>query len=560
MSNDYLNLSQVQDLKNPGERILYRFFEILPGCLSWGTLGAAFILSWLAPITVAIFIIAFDVYWLFRIIYLSLHQIASWQKMQENLKIDWLAKLNQLPSSEGAKVEMKANSEGGKLHRLSARNWQNIYHLIILPMYKEGIEIVRPTFQSLSETNYPKEKMIVILATEERAGEEAQKIAKEIKREFSKKFFRFLITAHPKNIPGEIAGKGSNIAWAVNRAKEEILDYNPPTTLQGKSHKLSIPYENIIVSNFDIDTRPYPQYFACLTWHYLTIKKPQKSSYQPIPVYNNNIWQAPAFSRVISTSGTFWQMMQQERPEQLVTYSAHSLPMKALEEVGYPDNLVSDDSHIFWKSYLTYDGDYRVIPLYYPISMDAVMAENLWKTAVNQYRQQRRWAWGCTEIPYLLFGFFKNKKIPLREKFRHTFNILDGFWSWATCALLIFFLGWLPLILGGERFNVTLLSYNLPRITANLMTIAMIGMVISAIISLLLLPPRPKNYSKWRNLFMILQWLLLPITLIIFGTLPALEAQTRLILGKPLGFWVTEKVRLQPAHHPPDSRAPNNLF
>ncbi|NCO80466.1 hypothetical protein GW869_01690, partial [bacterium] len=115
-------------------------------------------------------------------------------------------------------------------------------------------------------SQYPKEKMVVVLATEERAGDLSQKIAEEIKREFSKKFFRFLITVHPKNIPGEIAGKGSNIAWAVNRAKEEILDYNPPTTLQGKSHKLSIPYENIIVSNFDIDTRPYPQYFACLTW------------------------------------------------------------------------------------------------------------------------------------------------------------------------------------------------------------------------------------------------------------------------------------------------------
>jgi hypothetical protein len=516
MSNDYLNLVRAEDLKNSKERILYRFFEILPGILSWGTLGVALILSWLAPIAVAIFIIAFDVYWLFRIIYLSCHQIASWQKMQENLKIDWLEKLE----------KSTINNQ-----QLTINNWKDIYHLIILPMYKEGIEIVKPTLESLMVSQYPKEKMIVVLATEERAGEEAQKIANKIEREFSKKFFRFLITVHPKNILGEIAGKGSNLNWAVNRAKEEII--NP----------LSIPYENIIVSNFDIDTRPYPQYFACLSFHYLTAKNPQKSSYQPIPVYNNNIWQAPAFSRVISTSGTFWQMMQQERPEQLVTYSAHSLPMKVLEEVGYPNNLVSDDSHIFWKSYLTYDGDYRVIPLHYPISMDAVMAENLWKTAVNQYKQQRRWAWGCTEIPYLLFGFFKNKKIPFREKFRHAFNILDGFWSWATCALLIFFLGWLPLILGGERFNVTLLSYNLPKITANLMTIAMIGMVTSAIISLLLLPPRPKNYSKWRNLSMILQWLILPITLIIFGTLPALEAQTRLMLNKPLGFWVTEKVR-----------------
>ena len=506
MRSDYLNLVRAQDLKNPKERLIYRFFEMLPAALSLGTLGMAILLSCLAPIVVAIFIIIFDIYWLLRILYLSFHQIVSWRQMRRNLKIDWLAKLNRLPT----------------------KNWKNIYHLIILPMHQEGIEIVRPTLESLVAADYPKENLILVLATEERAGKLSQETAKGIEKEFAGKFFKFLVTCHPQNIPGEIAGKGSNVAWAINAAKEKIL---------------SIPSENIIVSNFDIDTRPYPQYFACLAFHYLTTKNPQKSSYQPVPVYNNNIWDAPAFSRVISTSGTFWQMMQQERPEQLVTYSSHSMPFKIFEEVGYPSNLVSDDSRIFWKSYLNYNGDYRVIPLHYPVSMDAVLAKTPFRTIINQYKQQRRWAWGCENIPFILYGFLKNKKISLKEKFRHSFIILEGFWSWAVVALLIFFLGWLPLILGGEAFNVTLLSYNLPKITSTIMTIAMIGMLTSAVISFLLLPPRPARCSRWKNLFMILQWLFLPITLIAFGSLPALDAQIRLMINRPLGFWVTEKVR-----------------
>ena len=504
---DYLNLSRVQDLKNKKERILYRFFEALPGLFSFGALVGVFILSWLAPVMVALFVIIFALYWLLKVTYLSFHQIASFRQMRKILKINWLEKLNNLP------------------------DWQGIYHLIILPTYKEGFEIIRTTFEALAGSEYPKKRLIVVLATEERAGEQAQKIAREAKKDFSKNFSHFLITVHPQNISGEIAGKGSNVVWATKEVKGKVLD------------KFKIPLEKVIISNFDIDTRPYSQYFACLTYHYLTAENPLKSSYQPIPVYNNNIWQAPAFSRVIATSGTFWQMMQQARPEQLVTYSSHSVPFKTLLEVGYPANLVSDDSRIFWKSYLAYDGDYRVTPLYYPVSMDAVMAKNLIKTIISQYRQQRRWAWGAENIPYVLYGFLKNKKIPLFEKIRQIFILFEGFWSWATAALLIFFLGWLPLVLGGETFSVTLLAYNLPKLIANLMTLSMIGMLTSATISFLLLPSRPKNYSKLKNLSMLFQWLLLPITLILFGAFPALEAQARLILGRPLGFWVTEKVR-----------------
>jgi len=516
MNKDYLTLSSAKDLKNPKERIIYKCFEILPALLSWGTLFFAFILSWLAPIVVAIFIIIFDCFWLFRVFYLSFHQSASYKLMKKNLSIDWLEKLDKLTINN---------------QQLTINNWRDIYHLIILPMYKEGAEIIKPTLEALVASNYPKDKMIIVLATEGRAGAFSQKLAKEIKGEFGKFFFRFLITVHPKDIPGEVAGKGSNLAWAVKEAKEKIIDPS------------KIPHQNIIVSNFDVDTRPYRQYFAVLTWHYLTSEQPLKSSYQPIPIYSNNIWSAPAFSRVIATSGTFWQMMQQERPEQLVSYSSHSIPFKVLKEIGYPQNIVSDDSRIFWKSYLAYDGDYKVVPLYYPVSMDTVMAKNLLRTAINQYKQQRRWAWGCENIPYVLYGFLKNKKIPLIEKIRHTFVILDGFWSWAAAALIIFFLGWLPLIVAVEGFRVTLLSYNLPKITSTIMTIAMIGMIVSAILSLLLLPPRPKNFSKRKNFSMIFQWLLLPFTLIIFGAFPALEAQARLALGKYLGFWVTEKVR-----------------
>jgi hypothetical protein len=42
---------------------------------------------------------------------------------------------------------------------------------------------------------------------------------------------------------------------------------------------------------------------------------------------------------------------------------------------------------------------------------------------------------------------------------------------------------------------------------------------------------------------MFFEWLVLPIGIIFFGALPAISAQTRLMMGKYLGFWVTPKAR-----------------
>ncbi len=507
MEIDYLNLSCADDLHG-APKAGYRFLEILPGLFAWATLFFGFALSWHWPLAVAIFIIAFDLYWLFRVLYLAAHQIASYKKMQKHIKIDWHK----------------------RLEKENGNNWQDIYHLVVLPFAGESGEVVKATLDSLVKSDYPKKNLIVLLAAEDIPI--ARQILKDVEVEYSDKFFALWSSIHPRGVVGDLQGKGANVNWAVKMARDKFLP------------ELDIAAGNIIVSLFDIDTKPHAGYFSCLAWHYLNNPDRLRKSYQPIPVYNNNIWEAPLVSRIIATSSTFWEMMQQERPEQLVTFSSHSMSLVALLEVGYPYNVVSDDSRIFWRAYFHYRGDYKVVPLYYPVSMDAVLGKTTFHTMINQYKQQRRWSWGVENLPYVFFNLFLNPasaKIKLREKIFHVVAMVEGFWSWATAALLTFGLGWLPLLLGGRLFNATLLSYNLPRLTSIIMTMAMIGMVISAVVSMLLLPPRPKNYGWGRHASMFLQWLFLPATLIIFGAFPALESQTRMIINKPLGFWITEK-------------------
>jgi hypothetical protein len=175
--------------------------------------------------------------------------------------------------------------------------------------------------------------------------------------------------------------------------------------------------------------------------------------------------------------------------------------------------------------------------------MDANLAPSYWQTAKNVYRQNRRWTWGVENLPYILFGFIKNKTIPFFVKVKVALVQIEGFWSLATNPPMIFLLGWLPVVIGGDKFNKTILSYNLPFLTRNIMIITMLGLIMSAVIFISFLPDRPKHRSRYAVLPMVFQWVLIPFTITIFGAVPGLEAQTRLLLGKYLGFWVTPKHR-----------------
>ncbi|MBI2669870.1 MAG: glycosyltransferase family 2 protein [Candidatus Yanofskybacteria bacterium] len=520
MGNSYLKLGKAVDLADKKDRLIYRFFEILPGFLAWSTLITVVILSFIQPVAIAVFIIIFDVYWLVKTVYLALHLRVAFKQMRLNMKINWLEALHQLPATS---------------YQLPAtKSWQDIYHLIILPTYKEGAEVVGASLDGLLNANYPKNRIIVVISQEERAGKDFNlRMAEEIISKYQNQFLKLMIVEHPVSIPGELAGKGSNIAWAGRFAKREIID------------ALGISYDRVLVSALDIDTVVFPEYFGRLTYTFLISYDPLHSSYQPVPFYTNNIWEAPSFARVVAFSSTFWHTIKQERMESDTTFSSHSMPLTALIDVDFwQNNMVSEDSRIFWQCFLRYDGRYQVVPLYYPVSMDANVAPTFWQTMVNVYKQQRRWGYGAENVPYFLFGFYKNKAIGFGKKIYLTFTMLERFWSWATNAIMIFLLGWLPVIVGGNEFNKTVLSFNLPFLTRLIMTFAMLGLITSAILTIFILPPRPLRYGKFKHVWMILQWILFPATTIFLGSLPGLEAQTRLMLGKYMGFWVTPKTRL----------------
>lgn len=492
------------------KRAWYRVLEVIPGLASWMTLIAVVLMSMYLPTAAAYFIIAFAVYWLLKTTFLSYHLRYNYKRLMHNMKLDW---------------QMLLEKDGVP--------YGHLHHMVILPFYKEGRAVVRASLASLKNSKYDLSKLIVVLAREERAGKEAEDVARAMQEEFGDVFGSLIVTAHPVDIEGELIGKGSNASWAAEEARVKVLDAR------------GIAYKDVIVSIFDIDTVVYPDYFNCLTRNFLKAKRPLKSSFQPVPVFNNNLWDAPPPSRVVAMSSTFWEMVQQERPERMATFSSHAVPFQALYEVGYwQRNMVSEDSRIFWNLLVANEGEYDVIPLTYPVSMDANVAPTFLGTLKNIYKQHRRWTYGVENLVYMMYHFKQQKKMSIGKRITILFQQGEGYWSLVTNPIMLFLLGWMPLYFGGRSFHETVLSYTLPIIVRDLLTIAMFGLVVSAIISISMLPPRPHTKKRFEYVVMALQWVMVPVTMIIFSSIPGLDAQTRLMFGKYMGFWVTPKEKV----------------
>lgn len=547
------------------DKMFESVLEKIPGLLSWTILIGIFSLIFIKPFWGAIFIILFELYWLIRLLYMTVVLILGYLSFEIEKRNDWLG-FCKLLSKLGAKKfseELNKNMNSYLIstfspaikakerfrdflyylmyaHRLllfkkkvksesDVLNWEDIYHIVIFPVVNEKRKILRDSLEALAKVHYPRHKFIVLIAAEERGGEYYINSIRDIVEEFKNYFFHCEYIVHPDKMPGETRVKGANITYAAKK-------------IRGFLEKNNIDFEKAIVSIFDSDTRAGADYFACLTYHYIINKDRIRRSYQPVPIYDNNIWEVPSFSRVMEMGSSFWIMMESTKVDTLVTFSSHSLSYKTLVDVDFwPCDMISDDSAIYWKSYLHYNSHYEVDPLYTPVSMNMVSGETTLKTFGAIYRQKRRWAYGIENFPILARGFIENNNIPFGKKARCLFRMLDTHISWATWAFIITISGWLFIFAGSRNFNATVLSFLTPKILSIIFNLAGISLIVAIILSVTLLPKNLGKISAWDKFKFSMQWILLPFIYPILGALPALDAQTRLLIGKKMQFQITPK-------------------
>jgi len=529
------------------EKFLQRLFEILPGLVSWSIILGMLGLSFLKPIIAAVIIIAFDLYWFLKLIYLTIFLVISYGRLSIEKETNWMERVGKVDNIDSFIAELSVRAVSSsfkeKLSLLFARKTlekikkhgavlppsENVHHLVIIPIATETRDIVEPGIQSIKDSTFPSERILVVLTVEERSREEVKRDVYAIRDAYKKDFLDLIVNVHKDGIPGEARVKGAN-ATSAAKVAAAYLSSN------------GISFENVVVSCFDSDTVVHREYFACLTYSFITCPERTRASFQPIPVYYNNIWDVPGFARVLETGSSFFQLIEATNPEKMVTFSSHSMSFKALVETGYwPVDMISDDSAIFWKSYIKFNGAYKVVPMYTTVSMDIVAAKTWWKTIINEYKQKRRWAWGVENFPIVMRGFLKNNKISFYNKARLAFKLFEGHIAWATWAFLLTIIGWLPAIFAGRAFQHTVLYYNAPRIAGTIFNLAGFSLLISIILSICLLPKQKVKHPFLQRIGFAFQWILVPVIYLFLSAIPALDAQTRLMLGKRMEFWVAEK-------------------
>ncbi len=535
------NLDIPQGKRTP----LYRFLEILPGAVSYGAIILLFVLSLINPILGSIYLFIIIATTLVKAISTAYRTVQGFEVMKRAGRVDWHGRMEDLQNPHDAYERLLDDNNKSyhfyehleNLKMMAAMPEQypkpsDIYHVVIIAAYDESAEVLVPSIEAIKDSTFANDHIIVALAYEARGGEAMENTAQILYQKYRGVFKDFILSKHPADLKGEIVGKGPNLTYAG----KIVADY-----IAAKH----IPIENVIVTSLDSDNHMAPKYLDSVAYEFITHPNRQRLSYQPVSIFTNNIWDAPAPTRVIALSNSFFNVISTMRPHLLRNFASHSQPLQALKAMDFwSKRTIVEDGHQYWRSLFFFGGDYSVLPIRIPIYQDAVAGETFWKTVKAQFVQVRRWYYGASDVAYVGVRLFSSKErrgMSFWKLFPKFWRLLDGHVTLAILAPIVAFGGWVPMIMNLSAH--TMVGYNLPNIVSVVETFASVGLIVSILVSFRLLPKRPAKYKKGKTIVMVLQWILMPVTSILYQSIAAFYAQTRLMLGLYMEkFDVTKKI------------------
>jgi hypothetical protein len=517
--------------ERPWPRALTRLLEAIPGALALFLISTLFWGYIWFPVELAVALLLFDVYWLWKSWTIAYHVRKGVQLMRRFQATDW--------REEYRRVALVRS------HLLA---WDAVKHVVIIPNYKESESKLRETLRVMALATGARESIIPVLAMEE-VEADARRKAAALAEEFDDCFFSLLVTYHPYGLPGEVRGKSSNEAWAARCAVEELVGWR------------GIDIDHLTVTSCDADTLFPEQYFECLTYHFATDPDRNRRFWQAPIFFYNNIWQVPAPLRVPNALSGLIHLSRLSRKRRILfSQSTYSLSMRMAHDVGYWDaDIIPEDWHMFLKCFYRLGGEVEVVPIHLPVGNDGALSHSHGQTYINQYLQVRRWAWGAADVPYTLEEVYRRGDIPLSKRLLRFWYMFENHLSWSTQWFFITLGGFIPMLywlitdhqLVPDWFYLdnllhgTFLTALFPgwlTITTVVLTPCLAFYLILIATDARLRPKPPASLTPLRRAFAYVFWLAIPPITFFFSALPALDSQVRLMIGRRMEYRVTEKV------------------
>ncbi|KXK10078.1 MAG: hypothetical protein UZ22_OP11002000939 [Microgenomates bacterium OLB23] len=483
---------------------MYRFIEILIPLLVWATITMPVWMSVFHPAVASYLILSFLLYFFYKTMKTAYYSIISYRLMKVVERIRWLDEVQNIPT------------------------YTRIHHFMLIVNYKESAEKLAITLDHMAAQNYDKKHIHIVLGMEEREGEAAKERSTQITNKY-KTTFGSVSTVYHELIPGEVIGKASNATYAAKFISQ-------------KAREMGINPKDIVVTVCDADSLLPPDYVPCVTYKFL--KNPDSLYHfyaAPVLLYNN-FWKLPLPVRVQTILSSVVRFAYVSQEDDLIQISTYSTNLWLLESIDYWDtDIIPEDWHIWMQAFFSLGAKVKTVPIYMPVIRDGVLSHTLWKTFKTRYEQEKRWAWGVTDIPYAIVRALHSPEIPFMVKFKRISHVVETHFLWPTSFFLLTISASIPPLVN-PMFRRTVFGFLLPKLSSFILTLSSILLILSLYFDYKL-RQKAKIKTELKNVPMLfIQWYLLPVISFLFSSLPSLEAHTRMLLGKKIEYKVTEKV------------------
>ncbi len=421
---------------------------------------------------------------------------------------------------------LKLEKKDMKNDPIVLKNGKNLKHIVIIPIYTEPYDVIEENITSLlaAEYSFP-ENITLLLATEARAPE-AKDHAEKIIKNYGNGAICIVNIVHPSDLPNEWKVKWANITYAIQTYEKQVH-------LDG---------EHTFISTIDTDTKVRPNFFQIVTHTFLSTDYRHHAIYQYTPIYSNNWRTGHFFARIIGIGTTMWQLFESQNPEFYRNFAVYGQSLTCLRKADYWDRYsIVEDGMQYWRSYFGWDGLFRIVNTPAICEMDLVAETNIYRTVKSQYKQLRRWSWGCTDVEYVIPKFIAAKNIPRTEKIRKTMYLIYNHLFWAGGPFMLFFIGYVPGIF--YSIDHSLAAFTVPIASSIIFTILFATVIIPSLLSIHIMQRFTKFTAK-DYLLNLVQWIAVPVLTLTLFSIPAIESQIRLFFWKRIdNFDTTQKMK-----------------